>query len=268
MEHRTTILSTLVALGFFLLAACQAPQKSAPFERRTHIAQGGFETVEPTAHVQPAIAAAAPQDGAAPNRDLHGPTDTARYVEMLQSEQRIRELKPDLVAENIMRHAKLGPDAVIADVGCGPGIFLWPLVPLLPDGYIFAADVEPAQLDAVRVGLLAKSIDNVVPVLASYTTPHLPAASCDAIFIADTYHHFDDRIAYMELLRTRLSPGGYLVLLEYKDGDLPVGPPAKHKVLKIDRHAELRSAGYELERELSTHIFHDFEFWRVRRAER
>ena len=205
-------------------------------------------------------------NGAAPNRDLHGPRDTAKYVAMLQSDERIRELKPELVAKRIFESAGLRTDSVVADVGCGPGIFVWPMVKLIPNGFIFAVDVEPAQLDALRAGLIERRIENVVPVLASYSTAHLPRSSCDAIFIADTYHHIEERVAYFELLLTQLKPGGFLVLLEYKEGDLPVGPPADHKVPKAERHAELLQAGFELDRELSTHLFHDFEFWRVRRA--
>jgi SAM-dependent methyltransferase len=283
MRPLSTCVSLLLSVGVLTLASCQAPSRNSvettsfqlPSAEPVAIAadHSPANTGGPTAptseedhsrhQLDPAPEAA---NGTAPNRDLHGPRDTALYVEMLQSDTRIRELKPELVAQNLFEHAGLSRDSVIADIGCGPGIFVWPFAKLIPDGFLFAVDVEPAQLDALREGLLARKVENVVPVLASYSTPHLPVASCDAIFIADTYHHFEDRAAYMALLRRRLAPGGYLVLLEYKDGDLPVGPPAKHKVLKEVRHAKLVSAGFELDRELSTHIFHDFEFWRLRRA--
>ena len=225
------------------------------------------QATEPTPHgaMSPGQDAQTPKTSA-PNRDLHGPQDTAKYVAMLQSDTRIRELKPELVATRMYEHAKLTTNSVVADIGCGPGIFVWPLAKLVPAGFLFAVDVEPAQLDALREGLIERRIENVVPVLASYSTPHLPPSSCDAIFIADTYHHIEERIAYLELLRTRLKPGGFLVLLEYKDGDLPVGPPAQHKVPKTERQDELRQAGFELDHELSTPLFHDFEFWRVLRA--
>ncbi|MFT5830452.1 MAG: SAM-dependent methyltransferase [Bacteroidia bacterium] len=283
MRLTSNCLLVLASVGLSLLGACQGPGNREAHSGNSPSLENWEETGLPLAETQSSSPAspttepdrhgeAAHQDGglalgaSPPNRDLHGPRDTAQYVEMLQSDQRIRELKPDLVAERIFESAGLSPDSVVADIGCGPGIFVWPLVKFIPAGFVFAVDVEPAQLDALREGLIERRIENVVPVLASYSTPHLPRSSCDAIFIADTYHHIEERIAYLELLRTRLKPGGFLVLLEYKDGDLPVGPPASHKVLKTDRQEELRQAGFELDRELSTHLFHDFEFWRVRRA--
>ena len=271
--------SALLPVALLLLSACKAPATSPPNDttlRATPVVARGEAAQAPAQEHSPQPANLPRVDsldlpspnGTVPNRDLHGPRDTASYIDRLRSAERLRELKPELVAQNIFDRAGLKADSVIADIGCGPDVFAWPLARLVPGGFIFAVDVEPAQLDALRAGLLERKIDNVVPVLASYSTPHLPPESCDAIFIADTYHHIEDRHAYMTLLRKRLAPGGFLVLLEYKDGDLPVGPPAKHKVPKEERHAELVAAGFELDRELSTHIFHDFEFWRLRRASR
>jgi len=195
----------------------------------------------------------------APNRDRHGPPDTERYIRELRSEGRLRELQPRLA----VRTLDLAPDAIVADLGCGPGVFVFPLAAALPRGFVFAVDVEPAQLDALREGLLERGIDNVVPVLSSLATSHLPPGLCDLIFVADTYHHFDDRIAYFERLATRLAPRGRLAILEYKEGDLPVGPPAAHKLDAALRHQELRAAGYELATTFSTHQWHDFEIWGV-----
>lgn len=279
MRLTSNCLLGFAAVGLSCLGACQGPGQGEPYPSDSGSVDALSEPVDvlpadPTSHnAAPSLHGDAPHQsdqldlgGASPNRDLHGPRDTAKYVAMLQSDERIRELKPELVVERMFEFAGLRPDSVLADVGCGPGVFVWPLVKLVPDGFVFAVDVEPAQLDAVREGLLERRIENVVPVLASYSTPHLPRSSCDTIFIADTYHHIEGRVAYLELLLTQLKPGGFLVLLEYKEGDLPVGPPADHKVPKAERHAELRQAGFELDRELSTHLFHDFEFWRVRRA--
>ncbi|MDF1797724.1 MAG: methyltransferase domain-containing protein [Planctomycetota bacterium] len=245
--------------------ACQAP-RSGSLEPSQPAATEQAEAPVELHHAEPA-AQAEPTTGA-PNRDLHGPADTERYISMLASDRRIEELKPDLVARRIYERANLTPASVVADIGCGPGVFDWPLAALLPAGHVLAIDVEPRQLDTLRAGILERGLTNVIPVLASYETPHIPPAGADVIFIADTYHHFEDRVAYFRGLRSALKPGGSLVLLEYKDGDLPIGPPAAHKVPLVERHAELDEAGYELVETLGTHIWHDFEFWRLRRAER
>ena len=211
----------------------------------------------------------APADGASSeNRDMHGPRDTDRYIAMLADAERVKQLKPELVAQKLVERLGLAPDAVIADIGCGPGVFEWPFAAVVPDGFVLAADVEPAQLDALRAGLLERGIQNVVPVLASYSTPHLPPNLCDVIFIADTYHHIEDRVDYFTRLRRSLTSKGALVLLEFKDGELPIGPPPARKVPLATRHAELNAAGFELVESLGTHIWQDLEIWRRARVSR
>lgn len=192
------------------------------------------------------------------NRDRHGPADVSSYIARLVEEERIRELDP----QGVVAALALPPDAVVADIGCGPGVFTIPLALACPEGVVYGVDVEPRQLDALRARLADESIDNVVPVLAAHVDPHLPPARVDLILIADTFHHLDERPVYLRQLRADLAPAGRLALLEYKPGELPVGPPPGRKVPREIRHAELTEAGWTLDRTFDTHRWHDFELWR------
>ena len=190
----------------------------------------------------------------APNRDLHGPRDVDRYIDMLENEQRVESLQVDLA----IRELQPARDAWVGDLGCGPGTFSLPLAEACPDGLVFASDIEPAQLDRLRERLAQAEIDNVLPILASYHDPHFPPAHLDLVLIVDTFHHIDEREDYLRRLRRSLKPGGRLAVLEYKPGDLPIGPPADHKLGPGELDAELRKAGWvEVER-FDTHPYHDF----------
>ncbi len=191
------------------------------------------------------------------NRDPRGPDDVAHYIQRLQSPDRIRYLRPDRVVEKLA----LPPDAVVADLGSGPGIFTVRLARACPSGVVYAVDVEPRQLDTVRARMAEQGIRNVVPVLASYDDPHLPPGGIDLIFISDTYHHLTDRVAYLRRLKRYLRPNGRLAILEYRSGELAVGPPAHHKLPAGVRQQELREAGWELVTRFDTHRYHDFELW-------
>src|SRR5262249_22300174 len=110
----------------------------------------------------------------------------------------------------------------------------------------------------------AKKLRNVVPVLASYSDPHFPLASLDYVFIADTYHHLEDRVAYMKRLKDVLKHGGKAVLLDYKPGPLPVGPPPEHKLPAGTMDREMEEHGYVRVERCDTHPYQDFEVWRPR----
>lgn len=196
--------------------------------------------------------------GQAPsNRDTHGPPDVQTYIQSLLSDDRIAELKP----EEVVAALTLPENAVAADLGSGPGVFTIPLARKLSKGIVYAVDVEPRQLDALRRRLEEEGLNNVVPVLASYSTPHLPPAHVDLVLIVDTYHHIENRVDYFRRIRSMLRPGGRLAVLEYKSGDLPVGPPLERKLPEGQREEELQAAGYSMLRSFDIHEHHDFQLW-------
>ncbi len=191
------------------------------------------------------------------NRDLHGPADVQDYIQRLESPERLEELQTDLVIARL----ELEREDWVADLGCGPGVFSLPLARACSAGVVLAVDVEPRQLDRLREQLRAGGIQNVVPVLASATTPHLPPGCLDLVFIGDTYHHLEERVDYMRALRAALKPDGRLAVFEYKPGELPVGPPPEHKLAPGELEAELRAAGWQLVTRFDTHRWHDFQVW-------
>lgn len=203
------------------------------------------------------LAAGCATPPADPNRDLHGPPDVDDYIERLESPTRLVELRPDVVVERL----QIAPDAWVADIGCGPGVFALLFARAASAGLVFAVDVEPRQLDRLRGRLVAENLRNVVPVLASYGTPHLPEGRFDLVFVGDTYHHFGDRVAYVRNIARLLRPGGRLAILEYKSGSLPVGPPPEHKLTEGQLERELSEAGWQLEARFDTHEHHDFQVW-------
>jgi SAM-dependent methyltransferase len=244
-----------------LLAACQSPARpSEPIAASASAAQPA--TAQPSAAVQTTPPTAPPSAPTAvavePNRDPHGNKDVAAYIAALEAEKRVAEMRPDFVVEQL----NLPSDAVIADLGCGPGVFALRFAKACPHGVVYAVDVEPRQLDRLSEHLLAENVANVVPVLASFTTPHLPPGRCDYVFLGDTYHHLNDRVAYMKRLRAAFAPGGKLAIFEYKPGQLPVGPPPEHKLEPGVLQSELQAAGYELVTDFQSHEFHDFQLWK------
>ena len=257
--------STMTPLRPILAAACllAGACRSIPAEESASpVAPEPGAIAAPEEAPEPATAEAEPvRPGASPGYAVPEPAPRAP-----SSELHVAALKPDLVAERIVEHTALDQDAVIADLNSGSGTFTWSLARLVPRGRVLAVAPEPELLDALRAGLAERGLENIEPLLDSGdAAPFLPGGA-DVIFAADAYRRIEDRVAFFRGLRPSLRPGGHLVLLEYKEGALPLGPPADDKVAKSIRHAELDQAGYELVTGLATHIWHDFEFWRLRRA--
>lgn len=195
-----------------------------------------------------------------PNRDPHGPADVAQYIAALEDSARDEYLMP----EEVLAALALAPNAVVADVGCGPGYFTLRAARLAPAGVVYGVDVEPRQLDRLNEHLTATGIPNVVPVLATVDDPRLPPRGVDVILVIDTYHHFDDRPAYLAKLRAALKPGGRLVDIDFHAGELPVGPPPDHKFSREQSVQEIEAAGFTLVEEPTFLPYHYFLIFEAR----
>ena len=207
---------------------------------------------------RPAPESASPPAAAHGNRDPHGPAEVERYIATLLAPERIERFRVPLVLEKL----DPAPDALIGDLGCGPGIFSLAFAERCPAGLVFASDVEPAQLDALAARARKAALRNIVPVLASLDDPHFPPGRLDLVFIADTYHHLEDRVEYMRRLARCLAPGGRVAVIDYKPGPQPHGPPPEHKLAAGVMQRELQEAGYVEVQSFDTHAEQDFQVWR------
>ena len=61
------------------------------------------------------------------------------------------------------------------------------------------------------------------------------------VFVCDVLHHVSDRQAWLGKMFNETAAGARLVLVEFKEGDLPEGPPASVK-LPHDQVARMATA--------------------------
>jgi len=74
------------------------------------------------------------------------------------------------------------------------------------------------------------------------------------VFICDVLHHVKNRAAFLARLAREVAAGTRLALIEFKEGDLPQGPPAQVKISRRAMIELLRSAGFNLLREAEAEL--------------
>jgi predicted methyltransferase len=114
----------------------------------------------------------------------HGnPEDLGSYVARMEDPSRAEWQKPD----QVLRALGLNAGQVVCDVGAGPGYFTLPVARAVGEtGRVYAVDVEPRMLVALRKRVRESGLRNVTPVLALDDDSLLPPAACDLILIVDT----------------------------------------------------------------------------------
>jgi len=168
----------------------------------------------------------------------HGnPGDLEAYVARLDDPERARWQKP----ARVIAAAGVQKGHVVCEVGGGTGYFALRLARAVGRaGHVYAVDPEARLLEILRDRVAAAGARNVSPILALPSDPLIPDASCDRILIVAAYHHFPDGVASLRALRRKLRRGGRLVNVDFREGELPVGPPPE---LKVGRAEFLRDAG-------------------------
>lgn len=162
-----------------------------------------------------------------------------RGAAWLERRSRLGEERPDAV----VRGMGLAPDARVADIGAGTGYFSFRIAPGVPDGLVYAVDIQPEMLEILGKRIERGGIVNVVPVLGKPDDAMLPAATIDAVLLVDAYHEFAYPLEMMRTILRALKPGGRVFLVEYRGEDprIPIKP--LHKMTERQAKKRLESVG-------------------------
>lgn len=166
-------------------------------------------------------------------------------ADWLDRGERVREEDPDAALNAI----GIKPGSTVADVGAGSGYMTVRLARRVgPSGRVYANDVQPQMLELLRQRLARERIANVELVQGAIDDPRLPSGVIDLILMVDVYHEFSQPQVMLRRMREALSPGGRLVLLEYRKEDPSVPIRPEHKMSIAEAKMEVEAEGYRLAR--------------------
>ena len=174
----------------------------------------------------------------------HSFADTHRWVQEFESAERDAQQKPD----EVVRALNLSPGDVVADIGAGTGYFTRRFAKAVgDDGIAYAVDLEPNMLKYVAERAEKDGQLNIVPVLATTSSPMLAPSSVDLFFICNTIHHIGARNEYYGILARDLRPSGRFAIVDFrKDADLTEGPSKAMRIAKQSLIDEVTAAGFRL----------------------
>lgn len=170
----------------------------------------------------------------------------------LDSPERRRLLDPDRVLPLL----PLKPDHTVADIGCGTGFFSIPLAQRLPEGKLYAVDVQQDMLEAVREKLAQTPTDNVEVVHSSEKDIPLPQACLDGAFLAFVLHESEDRRVFLGAVQKLLKPGAWVSVLEWEKREMPEGPPLGERMAREEVKALATQLGLTLSSEVAVNDRH------------
>ena len=245
-------------------------QARAPHTHAAHTAHAGSPPVRPAAD-EGAAALAGPDAQPAPAEAAHAnmghdpahppidcplrkrgidPTkmrpfeEVEAYIAFLERPDRAVWQKPDEVVSAL----HLRGDESVYDLGAGSGYFSFRFAKALPEGRVVAGDTEAEMVRHIHHKAMMQGVDNLEARVIDPDDPAVPAGT-SLVFVCDVLHHVGDKAAWLGKIARALTPGARLALIEFREGELPEGPPAAHKIPRAELIRLAEAAGFKLVRE-------------------
>lgn len=164
-------------------------------------------------------------------------------IRKLEDPERVNWQNPDMVLE------KMGDitGKTIADIGVGTGYFAFRII--RRGGKVIGIDIEQRFLDYIRErrsDLPKEYARNIITRLTVPNDPNLRENEVDWVLIVNTFSILENRIDYLRKTRKGIKPGGKLLVVDFKMGDLPVGPENEEKIPLAAAVREIESSGFKI----------------------
>lgn len=147
-----------------------------------------------------------------------------------------------LDADRVVKASGLKPGDTFLDAGSGDGFISFAASAAVGiDGKVYALDVYPESIAAVKKEVQDKGVENLEVILADLTGEiPLDDNSIDLCIMANVLHGFVENNELEDVMKEIIrvvKPGGILAIVEFKKEELP-GPPMKIR-LEPDGVAEI-----------------------------
>lgn len=159
-----------------------------------------------------------------------------KYPPILFDEARRREfIDPDA----LVREIKLKAGQTVADFGAGAGFFSVPAAQAVGRrGTVHAIDVNPNNLSIIHGKSRHESVASRIKLVEGNveTGEGIPLkdSSVDVVILSSVLSQFKDRRAVIAQAARLLKPAGRLVIFEWHDRAMLLGPPARARIPKED----------------------------------
>jgi ubiquinone/menaquinone biosynthesis C-methylase UbiE len=166
----------------------------------------------------------------------------ASNAEWLDRSSRPQEEHTQLAIDKI----EASPNGVIADIGAGTGYYTFKLAPKVPDGKVYAVEIQDEMIAALNERKKKLNNTNVEIIKGSVTSPNLPENSVDLAIMVDVYHELEYPVEMLASIKKSLKKDGRLLLIEYKGEDPAVAIRPLHKTTVKQLNKELAANGFNL----------------------
>ncbi|MHA7130894.1 class I SAM-dependent methyltransferase [Algoriphagus namhaensis] len=159
----------------------------------------------------------------------------------LERQSREQEESVSLAIKNL----PITESSVVADIGAGSGYYTFRVAPKVPQGKVYAVEIQQDAIDYLKSKSVELGHENVETVMGTEKSPNLAENSVDLAFMVDVYHELAYPEEMLQEIRKSLKPGGKLLLIEYRGEDPTIMIKPLHKMTAAQVKKELKANGFK-----------------------
>lgn len=161
----------------------------------------------------------------------------------------------------ILSKMGIGERQKVAELGCGNfGFFVFPLARLVGRyGKVYAVDILKTTLEEIGREAKHDNLPQVVTVwsnLEVFKAAKIETDSLDSALLINTLHQSEKRAAILREAVRLLKRGGQLLIVEWKNIDLPLGPAADRRIDSASIKTAAPKLGLGLKEEFEAGPYH------------
>lgn len=157
-------------------------------------------------------------------------------------------------AARLIDALEVRPGMRVAEIGAGAGALTVAMAKAVgASGHVFSNEIDRDRHAAIRTAVTQAGLTNVTIVESGAHDANLPDGCCDALFMRNVYHHFDDPAAMTASLFRAMRPGARIAVIDFPPRSGQEASAAAdrdqgnaHGVTTASIERELRAAGFEL----------------------
>lgn len=213
----------------------------------------GGEATAPRSPVAPVAAtlAPAPAVAPAPARVVAPPSTEALATESPAPPEPVAALPPcpadprdhEQLPDQVIQLVALSDGMTVVDLGSGDGYFLCRLSRAVgAHGHVVATEIDKPLVTGLNQRVAREQLANAEVVLAPPNDVGIAPGTADRILLVKVWHHLPDRTHYAARVARALSPGGKVIVVDFKPGGRH---GAGHGILPERVLAELKAGGID-----------------------
>ena len=186
---------------------------------------------------------------------LCSPRTLALFVTLLvtaaaAAEQRAQSRS--VATEKIFEALAIREGGTVCEIGAGDGELSLAVAKLVgPAGRVYTSELGDDRVKTLQQKVTASGLAHVTVVTGDATKTNFPDAACDALFLRNVYHHFEDPAAMNTSMAAAVKPGGRVAVVDFtppgKEADRPTDrdKDGMHGISAESLSRELKEAGFE-----------------------